>query len=123
MIGTTTAGSSETKTHEFKRPATIVGAVVGTEVGQEFALRNYAHLIRDGGRTNLWQSLDKEFLAGNGRDYDFQLRLEVTKGDKLILKTENDSQNGWNYHHSMLIRVDYETSLAGRLSDAIGRFL
>ena len=120
FIGNTQAQDQDEQVHEFQRDGVITGALVGTEVGQEYALQQYATLIRNGTETNLWQHLDKSFLAGNGRDYDLPLRFEFTRGDELILRAENENTDH-EYHHAIIIRVDYETSLFDRLGDAVRR--
>ncbi len=122
LIGNTQSNDTTEETHTFKRDGVITGALVGTEVGQEYGLQNYATLVRSGSNTNLWESLDKAFLAGNGRDYDLPLRFPFEEGDKLVLKAENENANGHEYHHSIVIRVDYETGVFDRLANAIRRF-
>lgn len=118
LVGTTPANDSVEEVHEFEHDGVITNAQVGTHVGQEYALENHAEVIRDGSRSNLWEALDHEFLAGNGRDYDLSLRFEFTEGDKLILRTVN-SDPDHSYHHSMIIGVDYETSISHRVKDAL----
>lgn len=117
LIGETPANDQTEKTHEFKHDGVITGALVGTEVGQEYGLQNYAEIIRDGSRTNLWDPLDKEFLAGNGRDYERDLRLEFSEGDVLVLRAVNESDHP--YHHAMMIDVDLETNLLDRIASAL----
>jgi hypothetical protein len=120
FVGKTNSGSQTEQTYEFDRDGTITGVLVGTEVGQEYTLQNYAKLIRSGSVTNLWESLDKAFLAGNGRDYDLQLRYEFSRGDKLVLRSENTNTDGHEYHHSIVVRIDYETGLE-RVTNALRR--
>lgn len=119
FVGTTPADDASEQVHEFDEPGVITGALVGTEVGQEYALQNYAEIIRQGSTVSLWEQLDREFLAGNGRDYDLRVRYEFERGDVLRLKAENQNQNGNEYHHAMIIRVDYETGFTERLNHAI----
>lgn len=121
--GTTAANSESEQTHEFEEDGVITGAFVGTQVGQEFALQNHAEIIKNGSQVSLWDALDKDFLAGNGRDYDLPLRIEFTEGDTLRLKSENVNGDGYEYHHNMLIRIDYETSLFERITGALRRLL
>jgi len=119
LIGTTNGDSTTEETHEFRDDGVITGAMVGTEIGQRYALQNRAELIRDGSRTNLWEAKDKEYLAGNGRDYDLTLRYEFSEGDILRLEADNVNQDGNQYHHAMIINVDYETSITHRIRDAV----
>lgn len=119
LQGTTNSDAQTERVYKFESPGVIKGALVGTEIGQEYALQNYAFLVRDGTKTNLWTSLDKKFLAANGRDYNLDMRYEFDKGDELILRAENHNQDGHQYHHSMLIDVDYETSITERIKDAL----
>ncbi len=117
LIGETPANDQTEKTYEFEHPGVITGALVGTEVGQEYGLKNYAEIIRDGSQTNLWNALDKEFLAGNGRDYDRDLRLEFSEGDVLVLRAENTADHP--YHHCIMIDVDLETNLLDKIASAL----
>lgn len=117
LIGTTGANSETEVVYEFDHDGIITGALVGTEMGQEYALRNYAEVIRDGSPQNLWEALDKKWLAGNGRDYDPRLRFEFSRGDKLRLRAENVGD--YPYHHCMLIDVDYETNLLEKVAGAL----
>lgn len=117
LIGTTGPNDQTEETYEFEHDGVITGALVGTEVGQEYAMRNYAELIQDGSRVNLWNSLDKDWLAGNGRDFEPNLRLEFSEGDKLRLRAENTSQ--YPYHHCMLIHVDLETNLFSKVVNSL----
>lgn len=118
LVGTTPADDETEEVHEFEHDGVVTNAHVGTNVGQEYDLQNHAEVIRDGSRTNLWEALDHAYLAGNGRDFDLDLRFEFSEGDKLILRAVNDDPDH-SYHHSMVIGVDYETSIGHRIRDAI----
>ncbi len=117
LIGVTSPNDQTEQIHEFDHDGVITGALVGTEVGQEYELRNYAELIQNGSKTNLWDALDKEWLAGNGRDFDPNLRVEFSEGDKLRLRADNISE--YPYHHCIMIHVDRETNLFERVTNAI----
>lgn len=121
FTGTTNGNSKTEHVHEFDEPGVITGVLVGTEVGQEFALENYADLISEGSPTSLWEQLDAEFLAGNGRDYDLRVRYEFNEGDKLRLKAVNENTDGHQYHHTILVRVDYDDGPLETLRGAIRR--
>jgi len=122
FVGVTTAGSESEQTHEFDAGGTITGADIFTHTGQEYALRNYAEIIRDGSPVSLWEALGEDYLAGDGEDFDLPLRFEFSEGDVLRLRAENASAD-YDYHHNMTIYVDYEESLAGRLGSALGRVI
>lgn len=119
--GTTNGGTESTEVHEFDESGVITGVLVGTEVGQEYALENYAEVISDGAPTSLWDHVDREFLAGNGRDYDLRIRYEFDEGDRLKLKAVNDDPNH-QYHHTIIVRVDYDDSPLETLRGAYRRF-
>lgn len=119
FVGTTAANDSTEQKHEFEAPGTITAATVITHSGQEYALRNYAYLLRGGSRTSLWETLDEDYLAGDGEDYETSLRFEFEKGDELLLRAENTSS--YDYHHNMLISVDYETGTFDRVAAGIRR--
>jgi len=122
FVGTTPAGETTEVTHEFDTNGVITGAQVVTHAGQEYDLRNYAEVIRDGSPVTLWEPLGEEFLAGDGEDFDPPLRFEFTEGDVLRLRAENTTTD-FEYHHNMTINIDYETSIMDRLAAALGRFL
>lgn len=118
FVGVTTANSTTTKTHEFNAGGTITGADVYTHAGQEYALQQYAEIIRDGSPTSLWEGLGESYLAGDGEDYDLPLRFEFEEGDVLRLRAENIS-GSYDYHHNMTIHIDYEESLGARIGGAL----
>lgn len=117
LVGTTPAGETTEETVEFDRDGVITRTLVNTHTGQEYALRYYAEVIRDGSRSTVWEPLDRKFIAGNGRDYDFSVRFEFSRGDTLVLRAENIGDHA--YHHNMQVGVDYETSIGHRVRDAI----
>lgn len=106
FVGTTASNSTTEKVHEFTDSGTITRAKIVTHSNQEYGLRNYAALVRNGSETNLWKSLDEPFLAGNGQTYDLPVRFEFEEGDELVLEAENVSS--YDYHHNMTFAIDYE---------------
>jgi len=123
FVGVTPAEDETEQTYEFDTGGTITGADVYTHTGQEYALRQYAEIIRDGSPVSLWQALGEDYLAGDGENFDLPLRFEFSEGDVLRLRAENVNTDGYDYHHNMTIHIDYEESLAGRLGGALGRVL
>lgn len=119
FVGVTASDSETTETHEFDQGGTITGADVYTHAGQEYALRQYAEIIREGSPTSLWEALNEDYLAGDGEDYDLPLRFEFEEGDVLRLRAENINTSGNDYHHNMSIHVDYEESLSARIGAAL----
>lgn len=110
FVGTTAANSYTEVTHEFDESGVITGADVITHTGQEYALRYYAELVRDGSKVTLWNSLGEAYLAGDGEDFDLSFRFEFQQGDVLQLRATNTSQ--YEYHHNMVISVDYDEAAA-----------
>lgn len=108
FVGTTSSDDSTEKVIEFDESGTITGAKVVTHRGQEYALRSYATLIRNGSETPLWMPLDEAYLAGDGQTYDLPVRMDFEEDDKLVLRAENVNQGGNEYHHNMTISIDYE---------------
>ena len=122
FVGTTASGATSEHVHEFEEPSVITRAKVVTHRGQQYALQQDATLIRDGSRTGLWESVDRDFIAGNGQVFDLPMRFEVTRGDKLVLEAENVNQDGNEYHHNMHVTVDRE-GIVSRLSDRLRRVI
>ena len=118
FVGTTAANDSTEEVYQFEQPGVITGAEIVTHTGQEYALRNYAQVIRDGTRTTLWEALGEQYLAGDGEDFSLSLRFEFQKGDKLVLKAENASSQ-YDYHHNMTLSIDYAESIGERIASAL----
>lgn len=122
FVGATPASSTTEEAHEFSDSGVLTHADIATHTGQEYDLRIYAEVIRNGSPVALWEPLGEEYLAGDGEDYSLPLRFEFSRGDVLRLRAENVSEN-YEYHHNVQIAVDYETTMTERLSAAIGRYL
>lgn len=116
-VGTTASNDQTVETKDFDDPGTITGAKIVTHSGQEYALRYFASVIRDGSETSLWESFGSEYLAGDGEDFDLPLRFTFSEDDVLKLRVENVSQ--YQYHHNIVIEVDYETGLQSRVVEAV----
>lgn len=123
FVGTTPSDDDTEEIHEFDEDAVITSFKVVTHRGQQYALQNYAYLVRDGSRTNLWKGLDRQFLAGNGQVYPHDCRFEVSEGDKLILQAENINTDGYDYHHNITVGIDRETGLFDQIANAARRVL
>lgn len=119
FVGKTASDSTTERVEEFEHSGVLTRLKAVTHQGQQYALRQYAYLIRDGGRVPIWQSLDQEYLAGNGQVYELPIRFEFQKGDKLVLKAENVNTSGNTYHHNMTVNIDYETSSIERIAGAL----
>lgn len=117
FIGSTSAGGETVVTHEFDESAVLTGAHVTTHSGQEYGLRNFAEIIREGSSVSLWRSLGEDYLAGDGENYDLPIRFSVEDGDVLKLKADNVA--GFDYDHNVVIDVDYATGLRGRITSAL----
>jgi hypothetical protein len=117
FIGTTGANSKTQKEHEFDESGVITGADVSTHQGQEYTLRYYAQLIREGSKVTLWNPLDEVYLAGDGEDYNLSFRFEFDSGDVLQLRAVNTSD--YEYHHNMSVSIDYDEK-AGKFGSLIG---
>jgi hypothetical protein len=115
MVGVTESDSTTRNEVDFDRSGTITGAKVVTHKGQQYALKSFVRLISSGAETTLWRSLDSRYLAGNGQVFDIQTRLPFDKGDTLVIEAQNDNQDGFDYHHNIMVRIDYDEQLGGLL--------
>jgi len=120
FVGTTAANSYTEVTHEFDQSGVITGAEVITHTGQEYALRYFAELVREGSKVTLWNPLGDSYLAGDGEDFDLSFRFEFEEGDVLQLRATNTSS--YEYHHNMTVSIDYDDE-AAQAGSLIGGWL
>lgn len=122
FVGTTNSGETSTYEHEFTEDGVVTRAKVVTHRGQQYALQQNAYLVRSGAKTNLWKSVDKDFIAGNGQVWDLPMRFEYTEGDRLVFEAQNVNQDGYDYHHNIHVNVDRE-GIVGSVTSRIREVL
>lgn len=102
--------TSTTEEYRYKFPsdATLTQINVSTYVGHEFDLQYTFEVAREGeGQTyNLLRPLGKDFIAGNGEEFELPIRVEVERDDELIVTVENEDSSNL-YHSNARIGVDY----------------
>ena len=108
-------------TFDFTTDGYITGISASTYVGQQLDLqyRFYLYKEEQNSKINLIQPLDKEFIAGNGETFDFDIRRAFENGDELHVAIENDSVTGGDvnreYHANARVFVDYDPSIIDRI--------
>lgn len=108
-------GETVEKRHEFEDDATLEQIWARNYIGHEFDLRYKFRLERQGGRTeSLIDHLGKRFLTGDDDIHDPSIRVEVDRGDTLVIQAENDDPDHL-YHANARVHVDHEHGLIGVL--------
>jgi len=118
------AGESKELTHEINDPATIEGVDVRIYRGAELDLQ-LVPFARFGGddapKTPLVTLIGKDYIDGDGDEFNFTLSESVTPGDVVGVEVENVSTE-FDYDFAVDMDLDHEggatrsaTSILGRL--------
>jgi len=122
VVGTVPSDSVKEFARDFSVPGTLTNVFASTYVGHQFDLQYSYRLVKQGGPTvNLFDPLDRPFLAGNGENHDVSIRREVDKGDTLKITVKNTDVSGNAYTYQT--RVGYDREMGSELLDALAGVL
>jgi hypothetical protein len=61
---------------------------------------------------------DNNWIAGDGKQYSYDMRKSISKDDEIIIVVENTDSN-YNYTADIEVSIDYEVTLLNKFINSI----